>query len=367
MEASFLEQSRASAGGLPASGHGSQSAPSVATSSGLWTRRDETLLIFDFDDTLYPTKWMMANIPQSRRMEPLDGVDLSKVHAVMPDVVHQVKTLFVIAQSIAHVVIITNAQRGWVDYCLETYAPEMQAIFEGVDIVYAREALEASGREVTEETRDPDGGKDRFVTTARKVEAMRTALHSFYKDKSWKNVVSIGDSFDELEALEEVTFLHDNPTSRATGTQRPLRTKAIKMLDRPTIQELIAQIAVVRHVLYDVVNFDGDFQTHLVLNPQASQECLMDEMKIDVWAANPIWSAALKLALGDPETLLTDKVCKELGALAFGDRITSANDLSMNCLPASSKMIGDPMLDALREESAEDEWSMDHPESDSDA
>lgn len=49
------------------------------------------------------------------------------------------------------------------------------------------------------------------LTMAWKVEAMWTINRDFYVDHTWKNITSIGDSFNELHALQEVVFMHENP------------------------------------------------------------------------------------------------------------------------------------------------------------
>jgi len=81
---------------------------------------------------------------------------------------------------------------------------------------------------------------------------MKEALSNFYSrypNQSWKNVVSIGDAFFEHDAIRQVT-------AGRPCAEKPCRTKTIKMLEGPTIECLVVQLAFVKSWLGRVVELD---------------------------------------------------------------------------------------------------------------
>merc|ERR1719375_1960275 len=83
--------------------------------------------------------------------------------------------------------------------------------------------------------------------------AFREQLGRFYaryENQSWKNVVCVGDAIWERDAIRAVI------TSRPAFTKnRKCRTKTAKMLDEPTIEELIAQVKVVHTGITHMVKY----------------------------------------------------------------------------------------------------------------
>lgn len=138
-----------------------------------------------------------------------------------------------------------------------------------------------------------------------KVEALQHELKHFYGGRSWKNIVSIGNSFDELEALEEITFLHDNPHSLSSGCQKPLHVKTVKLLNCRTIHELTVQAAALRWYMDSLVCFDGDYEIHVQLDDRAAAVLHLTEMCVEKWhLGGAEWADSLREALRDPKLLL---------------------------------------------------------------
>jgi len=86
--------------------------------------------------------------------------------------------------------------------------------------------------------------------------AFREELANFYAQSSWKNVVSIGDSVFERDALRHV--ISGRPTK-----QRRCRTKTTKLLDEPTIEELIKQLKVLHDGISLIVQYNGNLDIEL--------------------------------------------------------------------------------------------------------
>merc|ERR1712050_151124 len=61
-------------------------------------------------------------------------------------------------------------------------------------------------------------------------------FYSRYAHQSWKNVISVGDSIFERDALRRVVLLHQS--------KKKCRTKTLKLFDDPEVYELIQQVRV---------------------------------------------------------------------------------------------------------------------------
>merc|ERR1719215_333746 len=89
--------------------------------------------------------------------------------------------------------------------------------------------------------------------------AFKQELDGFYNQyahQSWKNVISIGDSIFERDAVRRVVL--NRPSAK-----RKCRTKTAKLLDEPTIEELIAQVRVIHDALGLMVQYDGNLDIEI--------------------------------------------------------------------------------------------------------
>jgi hypothetical protein len=88
----------------------------------------ETCIIFDWDDTLFPSSWVdrirlhanyqcLEELPEERRLQ---FVNLEQ----------QIITLLEKASNYGHVLIITNAQNGWIQFCCNKFLPNLLHFFE---------------------------------------------------------------------------------------------------------------------------------------------------------------------------------------------------------------------------------------------
>jgi len=81
-------------------------------------------------------------------------------------------------------------------------------------------------------------------------------FYSRYENQSWKNVISVGDSVFERDATRAVI-------SQRPSKLRRCRTKTAKMLDEPTIEELIRQVKVLHDGISLIVNYDGNLDIEI--------------------------------------------------------------------------------------------------------
>jgi len=194
----------------------------------------ETLQIFDWDDTLFPTSWLQhrglfSSVVTLSREEDLQLEELAA----------SIKATLKLALQFGKVVIVTNAEQFWVERSCTSFMPSLVGLLMDIDIISARTAYEQGGREPSEW----------------KCLAFASELDHFCGSQGdghqW-NIVSLGDSLHELTALKSVT--KDMPDCCA---------KSIKLFDVPSIEQLIEQHELLLNCLLDVVEHNGDMDVEI--------------------------------------------------------------------------------------------------------
>jgi len=242
-----------------------------------WQGCEETLFIFDWDDTLCPTTFISSDDRVNYRdrcacfdkdpsmlLDPKDGSRgllsdaLSRHEAAVKDVLQA-------ATSSGTVVIVTLAQEGWIDTSIENFLPGLKGFIEDLDIefVYARQAL--SSWQLRAAMHD-----DMDVWKLLKTKAMEAVITRFYsrtKRRSWKNIISIGDSIVERDALVEVTFTHSQCDKH--GQEKPLRCKTVKLEDEPDLAQLTEELQVLQNWIKPLGFYDGTLSIDLGCSEEA--------------------------------------------------------------------------------------------------
>jgi hypothetical protein len=197
---------------------------------------EETLLIFDWDDTVMPSSWVCDHglrlddycIPSESEMEQLD--ELARLAA---------KTLTA-AKKLGTVLLVTNAERGWVELSCKKFMPALVSSLEGVRTLSARTEYESP---------------DRASPFEWKLLAFRDEIQRFFEERplsrdktlSRRNILSFGDSGHERQAVITVT-----------ANMIDCRTKSLKFIDRPGVEELRKQHALIVKCLKQIVHHDGN-------------------------------------------------------------------------------------------------------------
>merc|ERR1719210_1172831 len=91
------------------------------------------------------------------------------------------------------------------------------------------------------------------LLTETKTRAMREAVTEFYSrypGQSWKNIVSIGDALFEHNAVRQVVS--------ARPSNKPCRTKTVKLLEGPSIAGMVVQLSIVTNWLPRIIQLDSD-------------------------------------------------------------------------------------------------------------
>jgi len=171
------------------------------------TRKNQSILIFDWDDTLLCTSYLVTLGIKSMT---------SVMKSVLKPLDESASKLLNKSTESGNVYIITNAEDGWVQYSAQVFLPKTYAIIKekNINVISARSCYE----EVY------PGDKAQW-----KKEAFKSLLNYFEKDIV-TNLVCIGDSNEEMEAAYELGKKFDKVV-----------TKTIKFKDLPRPEELIKQ------------------------------------------------------------------------------------------------------------------------------
>mmetsp|Transcript_153694 Transcript_153694/g.272574 ORF Transcript_153694/g.272574 Transcript_153694/m.272574 type:complete len:323 (-) Transcript_153694:201-1169(-) len=216
-----------------------------------WAEPDETLIIFDWDDTLCPTSDMKETD------EGHGGFERAELETHQAAVV----CLLQAAAEIGKVRIVTMADITWIRMCIAELMPGLKNILDElqIPIVEARAARTPRlTREANADAREPS----HFYKT----KAMQKVVSDFYGAKtpcqrSWKNILSIGDSECEKYAVQDVVFRHSQKDH--AGHEKRCRCKAVKMLERPDLLFLTGQLQAIISWLAKIAYYDGDMDIDL--------------------------------------------------------------------------------------------------------
>jgi len=191
---------------------------------------EDTILIFDWDNTMLPTTWLE---------EQGLGLDERSVPSeeqcnLLREMAEHVRQTLQIAKIHGKVVLVTNAEHGWVEMSCKKFMPQLLPSLQGVKILSARSTYERQGVALPSEW---------------KYLAFESEIDGFcemFRSGRQKNIISIGDSLHERWALIRVA--ERIPNSRA---------KALKFMDRPDLGQLLQEHQIISDCLTDIVRYDG--------------------------------------------------------------------------------------------------------------
>jgi hypothetical protein len=242
---------------------------------------EQTIILFDWDDTLCPSNWIRENRPMLSFFKPAPTDE--RIQKPLRELQKHVEATLKLAMKMGKVVIVTNAMDPWVETSCRNFLPQLYNLVMQIPIIYARSVFEAYTYEQKSQAASPSRGLalpgmysangqnklGKINARLAQQDEMQpqkwkelvfdqeiTGFYSRYQHQSWKNVLSIGDSIFERDAVRRVV-LH-RPTAK-----KKCRTKTAKLLDEPTLEELIAQVKVVHDALGMMVQYDGNLDIEI--------------------------------------------------------------------------------------------------------
>lgn len=139
------------------------------------------------------------------------------------------------ACAVGNVIVITNAEKGWVEMSAKRFVPNVLPVLEKVTVVSARS---------TYESMFPSSPLDW------KVEAFSAAIRDFSSSNPMHSVISFGDSIHERDAVHKACSAYPNTW-----------TKSVKFVEKPSIEQLRREIELV----CSCFDYITTYQNHLDL------------------------------------------------------------------------------------------------------
>jgi len=191
--------------------------------------KEETIIIFDWDDTILPTTWL-----DEQGVCDLEAVPSQEHEEQLQALTDQAIQTLLIAKAHGTVVFVTNAEHGWIELSCQKFMPSLYPLLQDVKILSARTKYEASCS---------------FRPAEWKHLAFRDEIDGFCElvnQHRRKNILSIGDSPHEREALIRVTERIPNSC-----------VKAMKLIMRPRLEQLRQQHELIGGCFRDIVDHNG--------------------------------------------------------------------------------------------------------------
>lgn len=198
---------------------------------------DRTAAILDWDDTVCPSTHLASlglrvddrtELPEDLRQQ-LDDLETAAIGILKE------------ALRFGTVIVITNAEAGWVEMSGRKFLPRVVEFLEmqGIKIVSARSLYECEF---------PDSPANW------KVAAFTAEMAQLFPMDDDLNVLVLGDSMSERDA------------AHALGDRLPAsRIKTVKFVERPSIDQLQRQIELVQASYQDLCEYTSSFDVNLTL------------------------------------------------------------------------------------------------------
>jgi len=194
--------------------------------------REGTLLIFDWDDTVLPSTWIRE---KGLRLDE-ESMPTEEQRASLNAVAEAATATLRLAKRYGQTVLVTNAEQGWIELSCKKFMPSLLPMLEGVKLVSARSTYEERG--VT--------SPFEWKFLAFDVEISEFAMGSAAAVQR-KNIISVGDSAHEREAL-----------IRATQCMPECFTKSLKFAERPDLDQLLTEHELIGGCFSHIVHHDGN-------------------------------------------------------------------------------------------------------------
>eukprot|EP00708_Paratrimastix_pyriformis_P003501 GAFH01002281.1.p1 GENE.GAFH01002281.1~~GAFH01002281.1.p1 ORF type:complete len:276 (-),score=58.17 GAFH01002281.1:301-1128(-) len=196
----------------------------------------QTAIIFDWDDTLLASTVLCAAGITLQSTEMLKDLKLQFQQL-------EVQVMRVLARAIesqSRIFLITNAESGWVELSAQKFMPRVVPYLERTTIVSARSTYQHLC------LNNPNQWK---------ATAFTEKICCTFPKTSEMNVISFGDSECERNALLGVGRL-------CTAS----RTKSIKFVERPTIEQLRRQLEMIYNNFQFILQHDGNLDLMLTIS-----------------------------------------------------------------------------------------------------
>lgn len=224
----------------------------------------ETIIAFDWDDTLLSSSWLASlgyRLDSNMSSAPTSLIQQLAVLATT------VIALLRLAHQHGRVVVVTNAETGWVELSAQKFFPSVFPVLNELNITIfsARSTFESTYPDSPLKWKSAafEHILNETTLTAEQLSQCSTIIH--------KNVISLGDSHVEREAVRNVTSEMMNTLC-----------KSVKFAERPTCDQLVRQLNLVTSCFNYILTHQNhlDLQLTVTVNDQNEQQAKDEEEKM---------------------------------------------------------------------------------------
>jgi len=205
-----------------------------ADPEGVKFTKEQTLFVFDWDDTILPSTWVQREGLRLDDGAVVNAAQRERLAELAPIVAETLR----LAKLHGTVVLVTNAERGWIELSCRKFLPTIAPLLENVRLVSARTTYEGP--------RAPS-------PLDWKVHAFDTEIARMYgragllDASKVKHIFSLGDGAHEREAL-----------LRTTNALPNCRSKSLKFAERPDISQIIKQHSLIAGCFDTLLHHDAN-------------------------------------------------------------------------------------------------------------
>jgi len=188
------------------------------------TIKNNTIFIFDWDDTLFFT----THLDPSKNSMRFNESSLEK--RMIKSIEYYVEEILSKALNKGTVLIITNSSEGWVEYCVYSYYQNLIPLLKQINIISARTLYEQ------EFPSEP---------LTWKIKTFNDLTEKFNFEKCLlTNIICIGDDNSEIIAAKKLADNFEN-----------CLVKTIKLRESPKLKELIKQLILINEQILRVYSY----------------------------------------------------------------------------------------------------------------
>ena len=259
----------------------------------------KTLLIFDFDDTLFCTKYFDTfSLPYQDiftykiSLEQINPCLFKELKELEQTIIE----LFVKLQNNNNdIVIVSNADMKWINNCLTHFLEELKEYINENNIkVYSAKNMYSK---LTTDTKKKTGKRE---STVWKIKCFEKVIKDLHSEENKNNmlemnidlkVLSIGDGSDEKKAVFK---LNKNKFDFCQN----LNSKFIRMIDYPSASSIIIQLEYLKNNMNEILNSNKNIYKMIIeiINGTTQIKCVPKKKKKKIDKLNSIDSTYNKRA-----------------------------------------------------------------------
>ncbi|EEQ97220.1 apicomplexan-conserved protein, putative [Perkinsus marinus ATCC 50983] len=192
--------------------------------NGHYVNKEDTLIIFDWDDTIFPTRYL--TVQWGLRV---DGPSPPPaLMAALNDYAVLVKDTLLTALEFGTVIIVTNAEAGWIPLTCAKFLPSLLPTLNNIHHISARTTYEPQGFASAFEWKD---------------QSFKQAISEHFSSSPVTGrrrcVISLGDSAHErLAVINACHVLNELAALKGCGKSSQLLCKSLKFMEKPDLEHL---------------------------------------------------------------------------------------------------------------------------------